>query len=363
MTMSDAPQGAVALDVENQSKIGAFLWIGFYTTIFTFLTLTLFRFWSRTIVRRHLWRETTIGGEPLEYTGKGSELLIGFLIAIVTVMGPLVGAIFAAQFLLDPVGFALVVLAVELIFLLLIGTAIFLARRYQLSRTMWRGVRFEQRGSALGYGLMTFGYALLSIITFGWFGPAMRLRMEKRLWNNAYFGDMPFAYDNSPAARTEPVYLSFILAFVGVIVFYALVFGGMFALGVMTDPTKMTEPATIAKFYGLSFGGIFVLIFFVAWHEAVMIRQITKSISLGGVSLKSRFGAWDIIQLAFTNVLLVVFTLGFGALAAQMRVWRKICRRLDVEGTLDLARIHQAASRGPRSGEGMIDAFDLSGGV
>jgi hypothetical protein len=30
---------------------------------------------------------------------------------------------------------------------------------------------------------------------------------------------------------------------------------------------------------------------------------------------------------------------------------------------LDLARIHQAASRGPRSGEGMADAFDLSGGI
>ena len=98
MTMSAEPQGTVALDVENTSKIGAFLWIGFYTTIFTVLTLTLFRFWARTIVRRHLWGETTIGGEPLEYTGKGSELLVGFLIAIVTVMLPLVCAILAASF-------------------------------------------------------------------------------------------------------------------------------------------------------------------------------------------------------------------------------------------------------------------------
>lgn len=363
MSLTSDAQGAHALEVTNGSKIGPFLWMGFYTTIFTILTLTLYRFWARTLVRRRLWSQTAIGGEPLEYIGKGSELLIGFLIAIVTVMGPLVGSVIAAQFLLPPVWFGLVVLAVELVFMLLIGTAIFLARRYQLSRTMWRGVRFEQRGSPLAFGLMTFGYGMLTIVTLGWFAPAMRLRMERRLWGNAYFGDMPFAYDNSKEARTEPVYLSFVLAVVGVLIFYAFVFGAMFTMGMMTDPSRMTDPAVVAKFYGVMFAGAFVLVFFIAWHEAVMIRQITKSISIGGVTMRSRFGTFDLIQLAVTNTLLVVFTLGLGALAAQMRVWRKICKRLEVSGAIDLAQIRQAASRGPRSGEGMVDAFDLSGGV
>lgn len=365
MAMSAEPGagGAVALDVKNKSSIGQFLWIGFYSAIFTLLTLTLFRFWARTIVRRRLWADTTIGDEPLEYTGKGMELFIGFLIAIFTIMLPLVGAILAAQFLLDPVSAAIVIAAAYLAIFYLVGVALFLARRYQMSRTMWRGVRFEQRGSPWVYGLATFGYGLLTIITFGWFAPAMRLRLEKRLWGSAFFGDMPFSYDNSPAARTEPVYLSYILAIVGVFLFYAAIFGGMYAMGLFEDPTAMMDPVNLAKFYAIFFGGIFILIFFVAWHEATMIRQITKSISLGDVSLRSKFSAWDIIQLAVTNTLLVVFTLGFGALAAQMRVWRKIVRRIEVTGALDLARIHQAASRGPKSGEGMVDAFDISGGV
>lgn len=362
---SQTPVGHTGLEVENKSTIGQFLWIGFYTSIFTALTLTLYRFWARTILRRRLWGDTTIGGEPLEYTGKGSELFIGFLIAIVTVMLPLVGAIVAAQLLLPPVQAAIVLVLVYLAFFVLIGAAVFLARRYQLSRTQWRGVRFEQRGSAFGYGLVTFGYGLLSGITLGWFAPAMRLRLEKRLWSNAYFGDMPFSYDNSKEARTEKVYVSFILSYVGVLIFYALMVGAMFALGLVNpnDPSAMPDIGKIAAFYGVLFGGALLLIFFVAWHEAVMIRQITKSISLGDVKLASRFTAWDIIELAITNTLLVIFTLGFGALAAQMRVWRRVCKKLDVDGTLDLASIHQAASRGPRSGEGMVDAFDLSGGV
>ncbi len=365
MTMDSTPQGAVALDVENHSKIGSFLWIGFYTTIFTALTLTLYRFWARTLIRRRLWSETTIGGEPLEYTGKGMELFVGFLIAIGTVMLPIVVALAAAQLLLPPAGFAAVFVAIYLLFFILIGVAIFLARRYQLSRTVWRGVRFEQRGSPWMYGLAAFGYGLLSIVTLGWFAPAMRLRLERRMWNNAFFGDMPITYDNSKAARTEPVYLSYILAFLGVIIYYAILIGGIAQLGLFESMAGggIPGPREIALLYALAFGGVFVLIFFIAWHEAVMIRQITKSISLGDISLKSRFGAFDLIQLAITNALLVIFTLGFGAVAAQMRTWRMICKRLEVAGTLDLARIHQAASRGPRSGEGMVDAFDLSGGV
>ncbi|KAF0182878.1 MAG: DUF898 domain-containing protein [Hyphomonadaceae bacterium] len=365
MTTEQAERGAIALDVKNNSTIGQFLWIGFYSSIFTLLTLTIFRFWARTIVRKRLWADTTIGGTPLEYTGKGSELFIGFLIAIVTVMVPIVGAIVAAQLLLPPIYTAVVIAVVYLGFFILIGVALFLARRYQLSRTNWRGVRFEQRGSPWAYGFIAFGYGLLSAITLGWFAPAMRLRLEKRMWNNAFFGDMAFTYDNSKEARTEPVYKSYILAYIGVILYYALIFGGMFQLGLMDSMGSggMPDIRDIGILYALAFGGAILFLLFVAWHEAVMLRQITKSISLGDVKLKSTFSTWDLIGLVLTNLLLVIFTLGFGAIAAQMRTWRKICRRIEVDGTLELARIHQAASRGPRSGEGMADAFDLSGGV
>jgi len=366
MSMSSEPQGAVRLAVKNDSTIGQFLWMGLYTGIFTLITLTIYRFWARTVVRRRLWSDTTIGDAPLEYTGKGSELFVGFLIAIFTVMLPMVGALVGAQLLLPPAGVLAVFVVIYLAFFVLIGVAIFLARRYQLSRTVWRGVRFEQSGSALGYGLVAFGYGLLTIITLGWFAPAMRLRLEKRLWSNAYFGDMPFTYDNSKEGRTEPVYKSFILAYFGSSLFYVLVFGAMHALGFFTqmnDPTAMPDVAKIGILYAVLFGGVLLLVLFVAWHEAVMIRQITRSISLGDVQLSSRFKTWDLMELAITNTLLIIFTLGIGSLAAQMRVWRRICRTIDVDGALDLARIHQAASRGPRSGEGMADAFDLSGGV
>ena len=44
------------------------------------LTLTIYRFWARTNVRKHIWSCVHINGQPLEYTGKGSELFKGALI-------------------------------------------------------------------------------------------------------------------------------------------------------------------------------------------------------------------------------------------------------------------------------------------
>lgn len=47
-----------------------------------FVTLGFYRFWLATDMRRHMWSHTSAGGDTLEYTGTGRELLIGFLIAL-----------------------------------------------------------------------------------------------------------------------------------------------------------------------------------------------------------------------------------------------------------------------------------------
>ena len=45
------------------------------------VTVGFYRFWLTTDIRRHLWAHTAIDGDAAEYTGRGGELLIGFLIA------------------------------------------------------------------------------------------------------------------------------------------------------------------------------------------------------------------------------------------------------------------------------------------
>lgn len=349
--------------IEQGSKVLPFVWLGFWTSILTGLTLTIFRFWSRTMFRRRLWAETKINDEALEYTGKGLELFLGFLIATVVIIAPMVGAILAAQFFLDPIWAALVLLAVYLVMFVLVNAAIFLARRYQFSRTTWKGIRLHQGGSPLGYAMAAIGYGLLTFISFGWYGPAARLRLARRMWNQATFGDLPFRWEEEPQGVKEPVYASFALMWFGGIASYVGVLVVLFNVADITtlsDPSRVLE--WIGPFYAAAFGFGLVFLLFAAWHQAVMIRRITQSIRIEGVEMRSRFSTWDLLGLAVTNVLLMVVTLGFGTLAVQMRVWRAIAKKLEIEGALDFAKIQQA-ERGPRTGEGLADAFDLTGGI
>ena len=46
--------------------------------IFNLLTLTAYRFWARTQVRKYIWSRTQVLDEPVEYTGSALELFLGF---------------------------------------------------------------------------------------------------------------------------------------------------------------------------------------------------------------------------------------------------------------------------------------------
>lgn len=355
-------QGNPDLAVRNQSRIGRMLWIGFYTTIFNILTLTFFRFWGRTHFRRQLWADTSVGGEPLEYTGRGLELFVGFVIAIFTFMLPFIGVLIAGQLLLGPELVVLFIIPLYFVLFVIIGAAIYLARRYHLSRTRYRGIRFAQTGSAWGYGFATLGYLLLTGVTLGIAGPYARLRLSRMLWNGAWYGSERFSYANTEAANKEPVYLSFAVAWIGSIAAYigwAVVLFVVLGLSPEDAATGSQDIEFILTIYLSIIPLALVIGLFIAWHEAVMIRKIVKSLSVAGARFNSRISAWDVLELAVTNTLLIIFTLGVGVMAAQMRVWKRIANRMSLEGDVDFAAIRQNEDAAPKQGEGLADGLDL----
>src|SRR6266571_7808421 len=110
------------------------------------LTLGIYRFWLTTDTRRFLWSNTEVLGEPLQYTGTARELLIGFLIAV-AILIPFYALIFllalSVEQLRELAGLVGFVLAT-----VLGHFAVYRARRYRLTRSVFRGVRFHQTGSA-----------------------------------------------------------------------------------------------------------------------------------------------------------------------------------------------------------------------
>src|SRR5712664_4207612 len=113
------------------------------------ITVGFYRFWLATDIRRHLWSNTSVDSDAPEYTGRAKELLIGFLFALAILV-----PIYLAYFLISVEaerwqGFASFPLIAA--FYVFGQFAIYRARRYRLTRTVWRGVRFWMDGSGWAY--------------------------------------------------------------------------------------------------------------------------------------------------------------------------------------------------------------------
>ncbi len=360
----EAAQERASVTLEQKGGAGEFWALGFKNWILNVLTLTIYRFWAKTNTRRRLWASTTVNGEPLEYTGTGMELFKGFLLAILLFL-PFGVAIFAAQLFLPPASAAGALVLVYLVLFWLMGVAVFLARRYQMSRTAWRGVRFSQHGSPVAYGFETLSFTLLSLITLGWFGPAAHMRLAGRLWSQTAFGDRPFRWERPAGDAGEPLYRSFAVAWVGFFLGYiGLIVAVVIPLAASQnelgmdrpDVQKLLIPAVVT-----AVAAILLSLMAAVWHAAVLIRCEAQSVRLDGLSFTLNARPWSFLWLAVTNALLMILTLGIAAPVVQLRVVRYLVTRLSVAGTIDLAAVNQAAGRGPSQGEGLADGLDLSG--
>ena len=181
--------------------------LAFWTGLLTVLTLGIYRFWARTRLRRYIWSAIDAGGDSFEYTGTGLEKFLGFLIALVVLavyLGLLqVGLSFIGFNLwgavtLEPSGprDVLIQLGVTYVTGLAVLPLIFYAqyrsRRYMLSRTRWRGLRFGLDAAALGYVWRALLYFALSLVTFGLLIPLATFRLEKYMTDRMWYGDASF---------------------------------------------------------------------------------------------------------------------------------------------------------------------------
>jgi uncharacterized membrane protein YjgN (DUF898 family) len=157
------------------------------------LTLGIYRFWLATDTRRYLWSNTEIVGSSLEYTGTALELLIGFLIAI-AVLVPVYGAFFIAALDLGLIGKLSGTLAFLL--LLLFGQfAVYRARRYRLTRTLYRGVYCNQDGSGWLYALRAWGWWLVVVLSLGLLYPWAQASLERYKMRHTFYGDLQGHFD------------------------------------------------------------------------------------------------------------------------------------------------------------------------
>ncbi|MGF1446792.1 MAG: DUF898 family protein [Pikeienuella sp.] len=201
-TVADSlPKRKLRMHFDGNASV--LFWVALKSVIFTILTAGIYRFWMVTRLRRFYWGAIRIDGDPLEYTGRGIEKLLGFLLALV-VLAIYLGAVnlgltFAGLSLAsdDPFILNATLNLTILAALPFIYYAIYRGQRYILARTRWRGIRFALAPGAWGYVGRAILLTLLTVVTLGLAYPYQQFKLAKYITDRAYFGDQKFEQHGS----------------------------------------------------------------------------------------------------------------------------------------------------------------------
>jgi uncharacterized membrane protein YjgN (DUF898 family) len=330
------------------------------------VTLGFYRFWGRTRVRKYLWGHVNLNGDRFAYDGTGGELFLRFLVALLVIVPlfllvAIVSALAGGRALMVIARIAQAVLIVYLSFF-----AYYTGRRYRLSRTTWRGIRGGLEGSANRYALMSFAFVPLQIITLGLAAPWQFVALRRYEARNAGFGDENFRFEGTGRGVIGAYLVAWFMA-LGVILLP--IAAGAIAYAKLGPAAARDGHALPA---GLAWIVVPAIIVFVLYFLAVVaayvrywaraLNYVAQCTRFRGVSFAASVRTRSLFWLQFGNLLLALFTFGFGAPLAAHRYTRFFCANLRLDHAEDLERLSQQPGRRPRKGgEGLLQVLDTGG--
>jgi uncharacterized membrane protein YjgN (DUF898 family) len=378
--MDETPgAGAIPADARTvlayDGKISELFGIFLLNLLLTIITLGIFRFWAITRIRRYLWSHMRFEDTRFTYTGKGKELFLGFLLAmlILTLIFSGVGLVSAALAKSHPALAAVPIGIAYIGIFILFGAAHFSAQRYRLSRTEWRGIRGGMEGSALRYGVNWLLYLLACIVTLYQAVPWMQVGLARWRINASRFGSAVFRCDG----RARRLYLTWLATILGYVMVFCLI-----AASVAAAEWSSVGPVIAGKIKGVGAGvairhavpviivGIvaFLLLsgLLATWYYARLLRLVlghTTAVIPGSHGHDTlRFGstvnAAGLLWLVVSNLLITLLTLGLGVPIVLHRYAGYIARTTHMSGTFDANALVQSTLARPSLGEGFLQALD-----
>jgi uncharacterized membrane protein YjgN (DUF898 family) len=314
-----SPDGSGARQVRRLSfrgSGGALFGIHIVNVLLAFVTLGVFTFWGKVRVRRYLLSQSVFEGDRFAYHGTGKELLLGWLkalllfgipVALLNLMPQLLGAGRGIQ--------GLVLLLIYLIVMIFLPLAKVGARRYRLSRTSWRGIRFSFRGSALDFVRLYVKGALLTILTLGVYYPFFATEQHAFLVSHSYLGNQRFAFDGR----------------------------GRDLLGSFLRAVLLTVPTLGLCWF---------------WFIAARHQYYWGHTSVATARFRSTVTGGQRLLLELGNIAMLLLTLGLGWSWVVVRRVQFAFRYVTLEGPLDMATIQQDAQAASTTGEGLAGLLD-----
>lgn len=338
------------------------------------VTFGFYRFWLITDIRRHLWSNTAIDGDAAEYTGRGKELLIGFLFAL-AILVPIYLAYFLVSIEAERMqGFASVPLFVG--FYAFGQFAIYRARRYRLTRTVWRGVRFWMDGSGWAYSLRAMLWGLLVFLTLGLALPWREAALERYKMQHSHYGDLQGDFDAVGWEFFKRAWGLWLLSPLAIVIFpLAPFFYAEFKArqwcwwlsGIRFGAVRLESTLPHDAFHGLYWkviGWSLLLSMALGLYVAGCTAAVVQ---FSGMPLEKALGpaASDSIPLiALTVIGYFAVALAFNVVMRvylQRDLWVKVLETTQIHGIAAAANVRASGELASALGEGFADGLDVAG--
>jgi uncharacterized membrane protein YjgN (DUF898 family) len=340
------------------------------------ITAGFYRFWLTTDMRRHLWSHTVVDGDGAEYTGRGRELLIGFLVAMAILM-----PVYIAYFILGLEAERMQAFAsFPLVAFLYVFTqfAIYRARRYRMTRTVWRGVRFWMTGSGWAYALRASLWGLAMIFTLGLVLPWRDAALERYKMQHTHYGELQGSFEGKGGEFFKKAWWLWLLTPIALVFYFPLPF--VYALfksiqmrwwlnGLRLGGVRVESRLDMAAFIGL----YWKVIGWVILSSLVLLPWIGLAAVVAGAA---RGDALDMDLFSdpelYTSIpFIVLAVIGYFAWAMAMNIFIRLYLVRDMwQRTVTSIRIHgieaaaNVAAKGDLAnalGEGFADGLDVGG--
>ena len=286
--------------------------------LLTVITLGFYYPWAKARNLQFLYGSTALDNDRFTFHGTGKEMFIGFIKAII-IFGVIFGVFFLFMYLEMP---ALALILFYFAIIAILPVAIHGSYRYRFSRTSWRGIRFGYRGDRSELFVSFFKWIFLSIITLGIYGCWMEMKLRGYLMNHVRAGNVEFNYRGKGSEY-------FILNLKG----YLL---SLITLG-------------IYSFW---------------WYKDLFAYYVDNlSLQKEGqqINMKSIATAGGFFKIIMGNLLIVIFTLGFGYAWAVTRTMNFIVSNIKLEGDMDLNTIQQTEDDyNDATGDDMTGFLDIN---
>lgn len=318
--------------------------------IFIALTMGIYSFWATTKVRRFFWSNTRVQGEPLEYTGTGRQLALGFLVGILLLI--LITAIILPMDLIFGPPASTIMGAV--IFFLFTPYAMFRSLRYRLTHTRLHGIPFGLDGSPVKFAGRAILRLFIAFITLGIMRPWAVAKITNDIANNIRYGDKPFKFEGSAMKLFRAAILPMILTVLPILFYLGIVAMLLF------DPAFQYSLAE----YGPVVMGISAILFLLMgvgsliWH-CRLIRWTAEGLHFENAGFTCTLKPAALFGALLKFLLITSLTFGIGFAWAMVGLQRFYLKQYGLSGNLNLADVHRGAHQQEATGDGIAQAFDF----